>query len=371
MRPAELRTPAALVDVAAVDGNTARMSERIAGLGARLRPHVKTHKTVEAGRLQVRGHFGGVTVSTLAEARAFAAAGFGDVTWAVPIPPAKAREAAALSRELEALHLLVDSDEAVTALVAEASAGTRLSVFLKLDCGNHRAGVDPESPASLALARRLADARQLDFRGILTHAGHSYACRDPEAVRAVARQEREVCVGFAERLRDAGVEVSEVSVGSTPTAIWTESLEGVTEVRPGNYAFFDAFQVAIGSCTPGQVAFSVLASVIGCYPARGRLVLDAGALALSKDPGPTHVDPDCGFGELSTPEGEPVPLRLVSLSQEHGAVDGAAEAVARFPVGSRLRVVPNHSCLASALHERYAVVEDGRVVGEWRPVRGW
>ena len=371
MRPEELRTPAALVDAAVVDRNTARFSERIAGLGARLRPHVKTHKAVEAGRLQVRGHFGGITVSTLAEARAFGAAGFRDVTWAVPIPPSKAAEAAALARQLDALHLLVDSDEAVTALEAQSSESARLSVFLKLDCGYHRAGVDPESPASLALARRLADARHLDFRGVLAHAGHAYACRDPEAVRAVARQERAVSSGFAERLRDAGVEVPEVSIGSTPTATWAESLEGVTEMRPGNYAFFDAFQAAIGSCRLEDAAFSVLASVIGCYPGRGRLVLDAGALALSKDPGPTHVDPDCGFGVLSTLRGEPVPLRLASLSQEHGAADGAPEAVARFPVGSRLRVVPNHSCLAAALHERYHVVEGDRVVGEWRPVKGW
>jgi D-serine deaminase-like pyridoxal phosphate-dependent protein len=371
MRLQDLRTPAALVDPRVVGRNTERLSRRIAGHGARLRPHVKTHKTVEAGRLQVLGNFGGITVSTLAEARAFAAAGFRDITWAVPIPPAKAAEAAALARELEALHLLVDSDEAAAALETQATAGSRLSVFLKLDCGYHRAGVDPESPDSVRLARRLADAPHLDFRGVLAHAGHSYACRDPEEVRAVARQEREVSVDFADRLRDAGVRVPEVSIGSTPTVTWAESLEGVTEVRPGNYAFFDALQAAIGSCRLEDAAFSVLASVIGCYPARGRLVLDAGALALSKDPGPTHVDPECGFGAIRTLRDEAVPLRLVSLSQEHGAVDGPGDVVARFPVGTRLRVIPNHSCLASALHERYLVVEAERVVGEWRPVRGW
>lgn len=370
----ELPTPCALVDEVAVLSNTEGMAKRVERLGARLRPHVKTHKTFEGGRLQVRGHFGGITVSTLAEARAFAAAGFRDVTYAVPIPPQRLAEAAEIARGLDRLTLLVDGPAAATALEARSrEEGRRTPVLLEVDCGGRRSGVDPERPESAALGLRLFRSRHLDFRGILTHAGQSYACRNPEEIRRVAAEERDVMVAFAERLRAAGADVPEVSIGSTPTVGLVESLEGITEVRPGNYVFYDAFQAAIGSCAQEQIAFNVLATVIASHPDAGRLVLDAGALALSQDPGPRHVDPACGFGLIRRLDGTPLPeLRLVGLSQEHGTVRASAGyPVGSLPVGTRLRIVPNHSCLAAACFERYHVVRDREVVGEWRPVRGW
>ena len=373
-RIAQLPTPCLLVDLDAVERNTAAMSARVARLGPRLRPHVKTHKCLEAARLQVRGGFGGLTVSTLAEARFFARAGFGDITYAVPIAPARMPEAIELARGMQRLSLLLDGERALHELEAcAAAAGVRVPVFLKIDCGNHRAGVDPASPDAVAFAVRLARSERLDFRGLLAHAGHAYACRDRREIAAAAREEREVTVGFAERLRAEGVRVDEVSIGSTPTLSVAEDLTGVTEVRPGNYVFFDAFQAAIGSCELGDAALSVLTTVIGSYPERGRLVVDAGALALSKDPGARHVDPAAGFGVLLTEEGEPVTgLRLAALSQEHGHLEAAPGTdLSGFGVGRRLRVVANHSCLTAALHERYRVLRGDRVVGEWRPVRGW
>ena len=370
----ELPTPCAVVDLDRLDRNCERMSERLLSLGVRLRPHVKTHKCAEAARLQVRGHFGGVTVSTLAEARAFAAAGFADITYAVPIAPARIAEAAELARRVERLGLLVDHESVVGELEACAAAqGVRMRVLLKVDCGYHRAGVDPAAESSVALAARLARSQYLDFAGILTHAGHAYRARDAADAATAAVQERDVMVAFAVRLREAGIEVAEVSVGSTPTMCAATDLTGVTEARPGNYAFFDAFQTAIGSCTLADAAFFVLATVIGSYPARGELLLDAGALALSKDEGPRHVDAECGYGVLVHPLSRRPRrgLRLVALSQEHGQVRGAAETVAAQPIGTKVMVVPNHSCLAAALHERFAVVCGETVVDEWRPVRGW
>jgi D-serine deaminase-like pyridoxal phosphate-dependent protein len=370
----ELPTPCAVVELDRLERNCDRMSERMRSLGVRLRPHVKTHKCVEAARLQVRGHFGGVTVSTLAEARAFAAAGFADITYAVPIAPARIAEAAELARRLERLTLLVDHEAVVGELEACAAAqGMRLRVQLKVDCGYHRAGVDPEAAASVALAARLASAPYLDFAGVLTHAGHAYRARDGVEAAAVAVQERDVTVAFAARLRAAGIVVAEVSVGSTPTMCAATDLTGATEARPGNYALFDAFQAGIGSCTLEAVAFFVLATVIGSYPARGELLLDAGALALSKDEGPRHVDAECGYGVLVHPISRRPRrgLRLAALSQEHGEVRGEAEAIAAQPIGTKVLVVPNHSCLAASLHERFAVVRGETVVDEWRPVRGW
>lgn len=369
----ELATPFAVVDLQRLLRNAERMRVRARDLGVRLRPHVKTHKCVEIARLELGAATGPITVSTLAEARALAGAGFDDITYAVPISHARVREGVDLVRAGLHLGVLADHPDTVSELELQArGAAVRQRVWLKVDCGYHRAGVDPTSDDAVALAARIAGSESLELAGVLTHAGHAYVCRDREEVAAVAAQERDLTVAFAERLRAAGIAVPEVSVGSTPTASAVPGLAGVTEIRPGNYAFFDAFQASIGSCRLDDCAFTVVASVIGLYPSDGRLVVDAGALALSKDPGPVHVDPWCGFGVVCSVACEPIGgLRLASLSQEHGVVFGLPNTVSRLRIGDRLRIVPNHSCLAAACFDRYHVVEGQAVVDEWRPVRGW
>jgi D-serine deaminase-like pyridoxal phosphate-dependent protein len=371
----ELATPAALVDLDRVEANTARMSERMRRFGVRLRPHVKTHKCVEAARLQVRGHFGGITVSTLAEARFFGEAGFRDITYAVPIAPARVDEALGVASELDELNVLVDHVDTLKALEAASLANRVIaSAYLKVDCGYHRAGVDPESDDSVTLALRMHETPRVRFRGILTHAGHSYLGKTPQEIRAIGEQERLVMARFAEKLARAGARPTEVSVGSTPTMSLCGSLDGVTEARPGNYAFYDRFQAAVGSCSLEDVAFSVLVSVTGHYPERNEMLIDAGALAFSKDEGPTHIDPECGFGAIvSVPDGRALETWTVaSLSQEHGKIRGRTPIpFEEFPIGSKLRIVPNHSCLSAALFDRYHVSRGERVVDEWKPVRGW
>ncbi|MCB1036773.1 MAG: alanine racemase, partial [Acidobacteria bacterium] len=228
------------MDLPRARANARRMVDRTVRLGGvRLRPHVKTHKTLEGARLQTEGAFGGITVSTLAEAHFYARAGFEDLTYAVPIAPAKLAEAAAMSRRLRALHLLLDSEETLAAAAAcAAQTGAELSFFLKVDCGYHRAGVDPRDPRSVELARALQETPGLRLAGVLTHGGHSYACRNREEVRHVAEEERREVVGFAEALRRQGIRVPVVSLGSTPTVTAAQGpLSGVDEIRPGNYLF--------------------------------------------------------------------------------------------------------------------------------------
>jgi D-serine deaminase-like pyridoxal phosphate-dependent protein len=240
-----------------------------------------------------------------------------------------------------------------------------LHVWIKVDCGYHRAGVDPDSPESLELARSLAGSSRLSFDGILTHAGHTYLARGQVAVADVAEDERRVMTGFAERLRSEGIEVPEVSVGSTP-GMWTvRGLDGITEARPGNYVFNDFEQVIIGSCEARDCAVTVLASVVSSQPGRDGCITDAGALALSKDPGfgasMGEVFEDYEAGMLS---GE---ARLTTLSQEHGFLS------APRPVGSRVRVLPNHSCLTAACFDEYLVVRGirgGEIVDRWKIWRG-
>jgi D-serine deaminase-like pyridoxal phosphate-dependent protein len=369
MKIAELKTPAFLFDLPKLKTNIRRMQERAVEQGVRLRPHVKTHKTAEIARLQVSDKASGITVSTLAEAHFFQKAGFDDITYAFPITPNKLDEAADLTRRLAHFHILID--QLATARAVETYGRDNhvcFSVLLKVDCGYHRAGVDPASPESIQLVDEIQSSRHMRFSGILTHAGHSYRCRNRKEVMAVARQERDVMVAFAARLKQSGIGCETVSVGSTPTAVHAPGWRGETEIRPGNYAFFDKFQADIGSCRLGEAAATVLTTVAAHYPQHNQLLIDAGALALSKDPGAVHIDDRVVYGAVRGHPG----LRLFSISQEHGLINSEAPiAFNDFPVGSLMQIIPNHSCLTAALFDRYHVVEENRVINEWRPMRGW
>ena len=368
-----VKTPSLVLDAARVRRNAAAMSERMRRLGAALRPHVKTHKCVEVARIQTEGQAGGVTVSTLAEARAFAAHGFRDITYAVPVEPGKFEEAIELSKLCERFALITD-DVGIPPLLDEAArrAGLTLDLFLKVDCGYHRCGVEPERPEALEIPRRIDAAKGLRFAGILTHAGHSYHARSRAELVSIARHERDVMTEFAARLRSDGIEVPTVSVGSTPTATHYEHLEGVDEARPGNYIFFDAFQATLGSCGFGDCALTVLAAVVHRDRARRKVVIDAGAVALSKDRGPSELDPACGYGRVLDLEGNDLGLRVGGLSQEHGEVSVDDEGLLdALRVGARVRVLANHSCLSAAQHTHYHVLQGSRVVDHWEIQGGW
>lgn len=373
IRLEELKTPALLIDLERVRRNALSMGTRVREMGANLRPHVKTHKCIEVARLQTAGHSGGLTVSTLAEARAFAALGFRDLTYAVPVEPGKFHEAIQIAKECERLALITD-DPTIPSLLNEAArrAAVMLDLFLKVDCGYHRCGVEPTDEEAFEIPRRIADASNLRFAGILTHAGHSYHCRNREEVLVVARHERDLMTAFADRLRAQGIAVPTVSIGSTPTLSAIDHLHGIDEARPGNYIFFDAFQAAIGSCTLEDCALTVLTAVVHRDRTRRKVVVDAGAIALSKDRGAVEFDEDCGYGHVLNLEGSDLGLRVQGLSQEHGEISVQDDDLLEsLKVGTRLRILANHSCLTAAQHDSYHVLEGGSVIDRWEIRRGW
>lgn len=360
----DVSTPALLLHREVLQRNCDRMRAKARESGVFFRPHVKTHKSVEVGRIQHGGHAGPITVSTLAEAESFARDGFRDITYAFPIAPEKLARAAELAQRIDRLNLLVDNELTLRAIEQH---GGLFDAFLKVDCGYHRAGVDPDSPDSVRLAVAMAKSDHIRFQGLLTHAGHSYNARDVEEIRRIAAEESASLSRFRALLADAGLGDTVRSIGSTPTLSVVERFSDCDEVRPGNYVFYDAFQATIGSCSREDVAVSVLTTVVGSYPERGSMIIDAGALALSKDSGPDHVEPGFGYGIVCDLELNPLPMRIVALSQEHGKVATAATV----PVGTRLRILPNHSCLTAAMFDAYQVIDRGRIVDQWRPVRGW
>ncbi len=352
MNFADIPTPALVVNLDRLDRNLSMMATRASNLGVALRPHVKTHKCVEIGRLQIDAGASGITVSTLEEAQAFAAAGFEDITWAFPVGPSRCSEAAELAGRIR-LGVVVDSLEAVDWL---ASQPADYKVWIKIDCGYHRAGAPPQPSAILPIVESL-HANHFELAGLLSHSGNAYDVSGSSAHGEIADAEARTITGLAESLRASGVTIAGISTGSTPGCTGATDLSGVTEIRPGNYAFFDRFQQTIGSCGPEDIAVSVLSTVVS----RGadHAICDAGALTMSKDPGPEdgsfgHVWADHEAGEFA---GD---LRLVSLSQEHGKL---SKVVA---LGERLRIAPNHSCLTVACFANVYAVRGQEVVDRWR-----
>ena len=359
----EVETPALLLYRDVMERNLEHMADRAKKLGVALRPHIKTHKCLELGRRQQAYGAKGITVATLFEAQAFALDGFGDLTWAFPLDPTHVPHVHRIAQDGVTLRVILDDLD-----TAQALAGSGLHVWLKVDCGYHRAGVDPSSRYALAVARELGAERGLSFDGILSHSGHAYRTRHRGEAAQIAEQERQVMTWFADLLRKDGLPVRGVSVGSTPAMAAVKSLTGVTEARPGNYIFYDRTMVLIGCCEPQDVAVSVLATVVSHQPGAAHFVVDAGALSLSKDAGPAHLGLETAFGEV---KGHPE-LTVASVSQEHGLIRAAAPAAieGKFKVGQQVEIIPNHSCLTEAHFDEYVVIEGGRVMDRWHIERG-
>ena len=349
----DLDTPAVVVDLDVLEANVRRMADRARETGVRLRPHAKTHKVPEVGRLQLAAGATGISLAKVGEAEVFAAAGFDDVFLAYPVVGAeKGRRLLALSDRLR-LAVGADSVEGAASVgSAFHAAGRRLDVLLKVDCGYHRVGIAPEKAAETA--RRLANLPGIALRGLFTHAGHAYHATTPADVAAIARQEGEILTAAAEAVRAEGLAVTEVSVGSTPTSRVAMSVAGVTECRPGNYVYHDASQVSLGTCAIEDCAMTVIATVIS-VPAADRAVLDCGSKTLSSDAlRPRPAGHGWIYGRTS---------RIESLSEEHGVV--RVEPGETFRVGERVRVLPNHACVVSNLHDRIVLARGDRVEGEW------
>lgn len=346
--------------------NVGRMMQALRPHDVALRQHVKTAKSVQiAGQIADIFDTRAITVSTLAEAEAFVKAGFDDVLYAVGLVPQKVARLAALADTADVAGL-VDSVAVIDAIAREVTSERALPLGIELDVGQHRGGVDPDDDALLAIAERIAGQRRLSLWGVVAHAGHAYDAGDRAGIVAVAEQERRGAVRAAERLRAAGHAVEHVSVGSTPTALFGASFEGITEVRAGVFVFQDLFQSALGCAPKDDLALSVLTTVIGT---RGdELLLDAGGIALSKD---RSMDGrGGGYGELRTLDGgaiEGAPL-VHAVHQEHGMARVVGHGLS---IGDRLRVLPNHACMTAAQHDHYwALLPDGRVA-QWPRVRGY
>ncbi len=372
----DLDTPCALVDVQRMRRNVARMQARADALGVAFRPHVKTTKCQAIVEAQLAAGARGITVSTLKEAERFLAAGVTDILYAVGIAPAKLPQALALRRRGCDLKLVTDNLAAARA-IADFGAlhDAPFETWIEIDTDGHRSGVGPGDALLLDIGRVLhgGGAR---LGGVMTHAGSSYDLDDDDRLRDLAERERAGVVRAAERLRAAGLPCPVVSVGSTPTALRARHLDGVTELRAGVYVLFDLVMHNVGVCGVDDIALGVLTTVIGHQPAKGWAIVDAGWMAMSRDRGTQRQRRDFGFGLVCDEAGAPLDGYLMTgANQEHGIVSLAQgtdpEIARRFPVGTRLRILPNHACATGAQHPAYHAVDERGDVLEWPRFDGW
>jgi D-serine deaminase-like pyridoxal phosphate-dependent protein len=371
-----LETPALILDIDRVKINARVMRERCADLGVQLRPHLKTSKSLKVAEIATDGAFGPITVSTIKEAEYFARDGYRDIMYAVAIAESKLSHIDRIQRETGArILIIVDTIEAAK-LVADRARTFGQAVFclIEVDCGEHRSGVLPEAGLIIPLARILSSSPNVVLEGVMTHAGHSYSSANRDVVEGIAELERGAAVGVAGILRDAGFDCPVVSVGSTPTVLFARHLEGVTEVRCGIYLFWDLAQLSRHVCQQEDIAVSVLASVIGHNRANSSIIIDAGALALSKDLGANANLPGVKYGYVCDPD---TLFRFAGLSvdivhQEHGTIFvPSADWFDRLPIGGLVRILPNHACLTCAAYDKYCTVEGGELVGTWPKINGW
>lgn len=370
-----VETPAFVIDDDKLEANLQAGLRKAAELGVTLRPHLKTHKCADIARRQMQTPQGPATVSTLAEARAFAAAGIKDLIYAVGIAPQKLSAVAEIRRMGCDLKIILDSTAAAHAVSDFCRTHQcEMPVLLEVDVDGHRSGLAPESDALIDAAKALTDGAI--FKGVLTHAGGSYDHEGWTNAEQAAVNERDRILVAVKHLADAGFRSEIVSIGSSPTFMASADMTGITEVRAGVYALWDLFQANLGVTTVDRIAGSVLCTVIGHQAEKGQVITDAGWMALSRDRGTARQHHDYGYGLVCDVEGrvlEDGTLTVTGANQEHGIITSSARKLRPedYPIGTRLRILPNHACPTCALYERLLLVNGTEIIACPTHVRGW
>lgn len=385
----DLPTPCCLIDKAKMQRNIARLSAHIGNLQCTLRPHVKTHKSIEVTQAIIdAGNVKGITVSTLKEADYFFKHGMDDILYAVGITPNKIAHVAQLIQQGCDLTVVIDNEDMLSLIFEKmVQHNCVFKVIIELDTDGHRSGLNPHSDALLSIAKHINDSAHTKFEGVMTHAGESYACFTEKAKQDMAAQERDLTLHAVKRLFEEGIHCNTVSIGSTPTAFAVDQLDGITEVRAGVYVFFDLVMAGLGVCDVDDIAMSVLGTVIGHQKDKGWIITDAGWMAMSRDRGTADHVQDYGYGLVAPSSSHNTRYIMSGANQEHGIITAASNTspegqsepqskstdgiFTHFPPAKAVEILPNHACATAAQYDHYYVVENGVAVDKWHSVAGW
>ena len=360
----DLPTPQVLIDHTRAMNNIVRVQALASAAGVRLRPHAKTHKSPVVARWQIDAGAIGIACAKVGEAEVFVEAGIKDIRLPYPINPVNAPRLLALM-DRASISIIVDHRDVVQGWSdVMTRAGRTLDLLIKVDVGFHRCGIDPGADA-LGFVQTVASLPGLKLRGLLSHAGHAYHAASEDELGAIARQEAETLAELRARAAASGIALEEISVGATPTLRFSAGQKGVTELRPGNYVYFDRTQVALGAASLDDCALTVLATVVAKHP--GRIILDCGSKTLTNDQA-RGISSAPGYGAVLAGESDDLDyareideaLTIERLSEEHATVRVTGNT--RLEPGDRVRVVPNHSCVVSNLVDVVRLVDGDRVI---------
>ncbi len=353
MHKLELDTPQLLINWDVMQRNIATMQRYADDAGVKLRPHTKTHKTPLISHMQQKAGAKGITVAKLGEAEVMNAGGVDDILIAFPLQGAPKMERLLQLAERANVRVSLDSRKVAQDISdAAQSRGKKIGVYVEVDVGLGRVGAAHHEGAR-DLVREIVELPGLDFLGVMTHAGHTYKAKTLDEIKKLAREEGEWMVETANLIRADGIEVREVSVGSTPTARFSAQVQGVTEVRPGTYVFYDTTQVLKFACDWQDCAQTILATVVVKHP--DRLIFDCGSKTLSSDTAPN--------GLYGTVKGFPH-LEIWRLSEEHANVRINGEGL--LPnIGDKVEIIPAHACVVMNLHDSFIATSMDEVIGEF------
>lgn len=381
MRPtkiSDLPTPCLIIEQDIMRANIASLGVHIRELGCQLRPHVKTHKSIDiTNEIKASSPMSGITVSTIAEAKHFFEAGYLDILYAVGIVKNKFSEVKRLMDKGCDLKVIVDSQEAAQQLADDGEANQcQYKVLIELDVDGHRAGVKPKDAELLSIAKLLHKSKGCALLGVMTHAGGSYTCHTTEGQLAMARQERDLSLYAAKQIKEAGLYCPIVSIGSTPTAFAIDDLNGITEVRAGVYVLFDLVMAGLNVCTTRDIAISVLSSVIGFQKDKNIVICDAGWMAMSRDRGTASQETDQGYGLVCDINCTPVDdLIMTGANQEHGIITTRDAkptfSFDKYAISDFVRILPNHACSTAAQFPHYYLVKGDKVIKQLSVAKGW
>lgn len=352
--------PTLLLDEEKCRENIAQMAEKARKNGLIFRPHFKTHQSLEIGRWFKEEGVQQITVSSLRMAEYFSAE-WEDISVAFPVNLREIETIERLATHIH-LHILVEFAEAIRYLGQKLRS--EVGFFIKTDTGYHRTGIDSKNTGAIeALLAAAKPYPQLQFRGFLTHNGHSYKCRDGVGIEEIHQHSLRELGRLKTIFRSHYPEIIN-SLGDTPTCSVCENFDGIDEIRPGNFVFFDLTQVAIGSCRTEQIAVALACPIVALHPEREEMVLYGGGVHLSKDRLETKKGVIYGQLAQKTEKGWSFPLEEIyvkSLSQEHGIVHVPRAMSNSFKVGDWVYVLPVHSCMTADLMKSYLTLKNKKI----------
>lgn len=355
----KIATPALLLDMDKLDQNINDIADIAERYGVKYRPHIKTHKSIDIAKRQIKAGAIGLTVAKVGEAEIMAEAGIEDILIAFPISGEEQLERIKKLKEKAAITLMIDSTEQAEKVNSFFTKKQPLQVWIKVNSGLNRCGVEPNGEV-LALAEFITQLPGLQLEGLFTHAGHSYGASSIEEVKKIAQQEAAAVRESAELCEKHGIPIRHRSVGSTPTFKYYENMDGITEIRPGNAVFYDMVQAGLGVVDKQQCALTVLSTVVSIK--KGRIVIDAGSKSLALDKGAHGNDSIQGHGHII----EHKELTIDKLSEEHGVILlDKSEQANTAKIGERIHIIPNHACPVVNLFDQYIVHQDNRIIDTW------